>query len=67
MELLGIYRTGVAIDGLFKDVTKENPLGDAIKTLVEYGIIKGYTDGNFNYSRSRCSSKKSIDSIKFNQ
>jgi len=46
-KALGIYRTGVAAEGLFTDVKKTDGLADAIKTAVDYGIIKGYTDGTF--------------------
>lgn len=46
-KALGLYRTGIAGDGIFTDVNKTDELADAIKTAVDYGIIKGYTDGSF--------------------
>lgn len=49
-KALGVYRTGVAEDGMFTDVAKTDTLADAIKAAVDYGIIKGYTDGSFKPS-----------------
>ncbi|QUH28803.1 Ig-like domain-containing protein [Vallitalea guaymasensis] len=46
-KALGLYRTNVAKDNLFKDVDSTNELADAITTAVEYDIIKGYPDGTF--------------------
>ena len=46
-KALGIYRTGVAKDNVFNDVTKSNKLADAITIASKYGIINGYLDGSF--------------------
>lgn len=46
-KALGIYRTGIAKDGLFKDVAKTDEYADAIQAAVDYGVINGYFDGTF--------------------
>lgn len=46
-KALGIYKTGVAVANQFTDANSKNSLSDAIKTAVDYGIVKGYNDGTF--------------------
>jgi hypothetical protein len=46
-KALGIYRTNVAIEGLFSDVSINHELADAITIAVEYDIVSGYPDGTF--------------------
>ncbi len=47
VKALGIYKTGVAVENQFTDVNPIDPLADAIKIAVDYGIVKGYNDGTF--------------------
>lgn len=46
-KALGLYRTGVAKEDKFTDVSITNNLADAIEIATEYGIINGYPDGTF--------------------
>ncbi|MCT4563438.1 MAG: S-layer homology domain-containing protein [Maledivibacter sp.] len=46
-KALGLYRTGVAEEGKFKDVEVRDGLADAITIATEYGIINGYPDKTF--------------------
>lgn len=46
-KALGLYRTGAAEAGKFRDVGKSNELADAITIAVDNGIISGYPDDTF--------------------
>lgn len=46
-KVTGVYRTEVAKERQFTDVSTEDEYADAITIAVEYGIIKGYEDGSF--------------------
>ncbi|MBD3920659.1 S-layer homology domain-containing protein [Paenibacillus sp. PR3] len=46
-KALGLYRTGVAKNGLYSDVLKSDSRADAISIATAYGIITGYPDGTF--------------------
>ncbi|WP_202707443.1 InlB B-repeat-containing protein, partial [Sporosalibacterium faouarense] len=46
-KALGLYRTGVAKEDKFTDVSIKNNLADAIEIATQYGIIKGCPDGTF--------------------
>jgi Listeria/Bacterioides repeat len=46
----GLFRTGVAKDGIFTDVIGSGDQQDAIAVAVERGIISGYEDGTFKSS-----------------
>jgi uncharacterized repeat protein (TIGR02543 family) len=46
-KALGIYRQSGGRQNQFRDVPESHPQAQAIAIAVEYGLIKGYSDGRF--------------------
>ncbi|MCR4429640.1 MAG: InlB B-repeat-containing protein [Tepidanaerobacteraceae bacterium] len=47
VKAMGVYRIEAVNEIEFNDVDKMHPKANAIKTAIEYGIVKGYPDGSF--------------------